>query len=69
MHILTGILMFIIFAIIAACGGDYSGIVVIGKVVGFLVLLFVILWLFTQPALLIIAIIVLITIVVCCSSK
>lgn len=69
MHILTGILMFIIFAIIAACGGDYSGIVVIGKVVGFLVLLFVMLWLLTQPALLIIAIIVLITIAVCCSSK
>lgn len=26
MHILALILMFIVFAIIAACGGDYSGI-------------------------------------------
>ena len=67
MHILALILMFIVFAIIAACGGDYSGIA--GKIVGFLVLLFVMLWLFTQPALLIIAIIVLIIIAVCCSSK
>lgn len=69
MHILALILMFIVFAIIAACGGDYSGIAAMGKIVGFLVLLFAMLWLFTQPALLIIAIIVLIIIAVCCSSK
>jgi len=31
MHILALILMFIVFAIIAACGGDYSGITAIGK--------------------------------------
>lgn len=57
MHILACILMFIVFSIIAACGGDYSGLAAIGKIVGFLVLLFVMLWLFTQPELLIIAII------------
>ena len=36
-------------AIIAACDGDYSGIATIGKFVGFFVLLFAVLWLFTQP--------------------
>lgn len=69
MHILALILMFIVFAIIAACGGDFSGIAAIGKIVGFLVLLFVMLWLFTQPVLLVIAIIILIIIAVCCSLK
>lgn len=69
MHILALILMFIVFAIIAACGGDFSGIAAIGKIVGFLVLLFVMLWLFTQPVLLVIASIILIIIAVCCSSK
>lgn len=52
-----------------ACDGDYSGIVVIGKFVGFFVLLFVVLWLFTQPVLLIIAIVVLVLIVIGSSAK
>lgn len=69
MHILTFILIFVVGSIIAACDGDYSGISAIGKFVGFFVLLFAVLWLFTQPALLIIAIIVLVLIVICCSVK
>ena len=69
MHILACILMFIIASVIAACEGDYSGIAVIGKVVGFLVLLFCILWLFTKPALLVVVIVILIIVVICCSKK
>ena len=56
-------------AIIAACDGDYSGIATIGKFVGFFVLLFAVLWLFTQPVLLIIAIVVLVLIVITFSAK
>lgn len=69
MHIIAFILIFIVGSIIAACDGDYSGIAAIGKFVGFFVLLFAVLWLFTQPVLLIIAIVVLVLIVICCSSK
>ena len=64
MHILAFILIFIVGSIIAACDGDYSGIAAIGKFVGFFVLLFAVLWLFTQPVLLIIAIVVLVLIVI-----
>ena len=49
MHILAFILIFVVGSIIAACDGDYSGIAAIGKFVGFFVLLFAVLWLFTQP--------------------
>ena len=52
MHILTLILLFVVGSIIAACDGDYLGIAAIGKFVGFFVLLFAVLWLFTQPVLL-----------------
>ncbi len=69
MHILAFILIFVVSSIIAACDGDYSGIAAIGKFVGFFVLLFAVLWLFTQPGLLIIAIVVLVLIVICCSAK
>ena len=69
MHILAFILIFIVGSIIAACDGDYSGIVAIGKFVGFFVLLFAVLWLFTQPVLLIIAIVVLVLIVIAFSAK
>ena len=69
MHILAFLLMFVVMAIGAACDGDYSGIAAIGKFVGGAVLFFVMLWLFTQPVLLIIAIIVVIAIVACCSAK
>lgn len=68
MHILAFILIFVIGSIFAACDGDYSGIVAIGKFVGFFVLLFAMLWLFTQPVLLVIVIVVLIVIAVGCSS-
>ena len=47
----------------------YSGIAAIGKFVGFFVLLFAVLWLFTQPVLLIIAIVVLVLIVIAFSAK
>ena len=69
MHILAFILIFIVGSIIAACDGDYSGIAAIGKFVGFFVLLFAVLWLFTQPVLLIIAIVVLVLIVIAFSAK
>ena len=69
MHILAFILIFIVGSIIAARDGDYSGIAAIGKFVGFFVLLFAVLWLFTQPVLLIIAIVVLVLIVIGCSAK
>ena len=61
--------IFIVGSIIAACDGDYSGIAAIGKFVGFFVLLFAVLWLFTQPVLLIIAIVVLVLIVIAFSAK
>lgn len=48
MHILAFILIFVVGSIIAACDGDYSGIAAID--------IFAVLWLFTQPVLLIIAI-------------
>lgn len=48
MHILAFILIFIVGSIIAACDGDYSGIAAIGKFVGFFVLLFAVLWLFSH---------------------
>jgi len=69
MHILAFILMFVVGSIFAACDGDYSGIAAIGKFVGFFVLLFVMLWLFTQPVLLVIVIAILILIAVGCSSS
>ena len=52
MHILAFILIFVVGSIIAAYDGDYSGIAAIDKFVGFFVLLFAVLWLFTQPVLL-----------------
>lgn len=69
MHILAAILMFIFLAISAAGKGDYSGIAAIGKFIGYAVLIFAMLWLFTQPLLLIVVIIVLILIVLCVSLK
>ena len=69
MHILTGILLFVILAIGAACKGDYSGIAAIGKFIGGALLIFGILWLFTQPALLIGVIAVLILVAICCIAK
>ena len=69
MHILAFILIFVVSSIIAACDGDYSGIAAIGKFVGVFVLLFAVLWLFTQPVLLIIAIVGLVLIVIYCFSK
>ena len=39
-----------------SCDGDFSGVIAIGKFVGGALLIFGMLWLFTQPVLLIIAI-------------
>lgn len=69
MHILAGILSFVILAIGAACKGDYSGIAAIGKFVGGALLIIGMLWLFTQPILLIVVIAVLMIIVICCNAK
>lgn len=59
MHILACLLLFVFGSIAAACKGDFSGLEALGKGIGFLVLLFVMLWLFTQPVLLVIVIIIL----------
>lgn len=69
MHILAFILMFIVGSIIAACSGDFSGLAAIGKIVGFFVLLFVMMWLFTQPTLLVVVIVMAIFILIVCSSS
>lgn len=69
MHILALILMLIVGAIVAACDGDFSGVEAIGKFVGGAVLIFAMLWLFTQPVLLVLVILMLIVAVVCCSGK
>lgn len=69
MHILAFLLMFIVFSISAACKGDFSGLEVIGKGIGFLIILFVMLWLFTQPALLIVVIIIGAIAIIVFSSK
>lgn len=64
MGILTGILMFIFFSIVAACDGDWSGIEVIIKfVAGFALFVFA-LYLMTQPALILVCIIVAVVIVI-----
>ena len=69
MHILALILMFIVGSVVAACNGDFSGLEAIGKFVGVAVLIFVMLWLFTQPVLLVVVLFVVIVIAVCCLSK
>ena len=63
MHILAGILMFVIASIVAACDGDFSGLEAIGKFVGGVVLFFVMIWLFTQPAFYIIVIIIVVALI------
>ena len=69
MGILTGILMFIFFSIVAACDGDWSGIVAIIKLVeGFALFAFV-LYLMTQPVLILVCIIVAVVIGVAKSKK
>ena len=66
MGILTGILMFIFFSIVAACDGDWSGIEVIIKfVAGFEFVLY----LMTQPVLILVCIIVAVVIGVAKSKK
>ena len=69
MYILTGILMFVIGSIIAACDGDFSGLEVIGKFVGGAVLVLAIMWLFTQPVLLIIVTALIVIIAMCCAGS
>ena len=63
MHILAGILMFVIASIVAACDGDFSGLEAIGKFVVGAVLFFVMIWLFTQPAFYIIVIIIVVALI------
>lgn len=64
MHILVLIFMFVVMAIGAACKGDYSGIAVIGKVVGGCVLLFVIGWLMLNASFIVIPVTIIIIIVI-----
>ena len=69
MHILALVLLFLVASIAATCSGDFSGLAAIGKFVGGAILVFVMLWLFTQPALLIVVILAVIVIAVCCLGK
>lgn len=65
MYILAGILFFVVGSLMAACDGDFSGLIAIGKVIGFLALWIGVMWLLTQPVLLVVVI--LIIVVICCS--
>ena len=64
MHILAFILMFIIMSIIAACSGDFSGLKVVGEIVAVIALFFLFGWLILNPAFLVIVIIVIILIAI-----
>lgn len=48
MHILVFVTMFVIMSIIAASDGDWSGILFIGKVIGFIAFLIVFALIFCQ---------------------
>lgn len=69
MYLLTGILMFVILSFAAACNGDYSGLAAIGKVIGVIALCIGVMWLLTQPILLVIVIAILIIIALNGSSS
>lgn len=69
MHILAFILMFIFGSIAYAFKGDYSGLVAIGKFIGFIALFFIMAFIMMNPALLIIvAVVVVIALIACCSK-
>lgn len=61
--------MFVILSFAAACNVDYSGLAAIGKVIGVIALCIGVMWLLTQPILLVIVIAILIIIVVNGSSS
>lgn len=69
MHILAFVLFFVIGSIAAACKGDFSGVEVIGKVLGFLFLMIGMMWLFTQPAVLLVVMVIVALIVICCCTS
>ena len=58
MGILTGILLFIFYSNVATCDGDWSGIEAIIKFVAGFALFAFVLYLMTQPALILVCIIV-----------
>ena len=64
MHILASILYFVFGSILAAADGDYSGLIAIGKVIGFFVVLFGLMWILSEPGILFIVIVVIVAIVV-----
>lgn len=69
LHILAFIVMFVVLSIMAACDGDFSGLVAIGKVVFYGVVFLGTMWLLAvQPILFVLVIIILIAIVVLCSK-
>lgn len=69
MHILAFILMFVVGSIMYATKGDYSGVIAIGKFIGFIALFFLMAFIMMNPALLIIvAIVVVIALIACCSK-
>ena len=69
MHILAFIILFIIGSIGAACKGDWSGIGVIAKFIGFIALFLIIGYIMINPVLLIIAVVIFVIILIACCSK
>lgn len=69
MHILTFILMFVFGSIAYAFKGDYSGLVAIGKFIGFIALFFIMAFIMMNPALLVIVAIVFVIALVALCSK
>lgn len=70
MHILAFIILFIVGSIGAACEGDWSGMEVIGKIILFIALFFIIALMALNPVLLIIpAVVFVIIIIIACYNK
>lgn len=65
-NILTVLCVFVVALLIIMFNGDFGELAVIEKAVGFLLLLFAMLWLFVQLVLLNIASIIMVAIGICC---
>lgn len=69
MHLLAFILLFIIGSIQAACHGDWSGVEAGAKFIGIIALFFIMAFIMTNPALLIIAVVIVVIGIIACCSK
>ena len=68
MHLVAFVILFIIGSINAACHKDYSGIEAIGKFLLFVALFFIMAFILTNPALLILAVVIVVIALICCSK-